>query len=261
MKKQYSLALWWWAARWFVHIWVLKYLEENDIEIKELSGTSMWAIVAAMKACSKTTDEMIEVAKSISFIKLIDPDLSFWLLKWYKVLKKLEEIFWDKKIEDLKIPLKVMATNLETWESTAFETWSLAKAVRASLSLPWVFMPYKIGEYSYVDGWVTNNLPVSVLSWEHILWVSALKEITWPIETKTKFLGIEFNKWFFDYSYRVGHRTLLFMMKQNENRSIEKAWKNVKILTPDFWELDYYSFDKIDEFVELWYKLAKEQLD
>lgn len=261
MEKKYSLALGWWAARWFVHIWVLKYLEEKDVQIDEISWTSMWAIIAAMIAVWKTSEEMVKISKSLNFLKFIDFDLSYWLLKWEKVVKKLDEIFWDVKIEDLKIKLKIVATNLETGEQTVFTKWSIVKALRASLSLPGVFIPYKIDGKSYIDWWITNNLPVSVLAWENIIWVTALKQPNWYIETKMKILWMEFSKWFFDYSYRLWHRTLLFMMKQNEIRSIENAPKWSIILNPNFWDLDYYSFDKIDEFVELWYKLAKEQLD
>ena len=58
MKKIYSLALWWWAAIWFVHIWVIKYIEENDIEVTEISWTSMWAIVASFYAIWKTSEFM-----------------------------------------------------------------------------------------------------------------------------------------------------------------------------------------------------------
>jgi predicted acylesterase/phospholipase RssA len=260
IQKKYSLALGWWASRWFAHIWVFKYLEEKNIQIEELSWTSMWAIIASLIAIWKNSSEILEIAKSINFLKLIDLDLSFWVLKWKKILKKLEDIFWTTKIEDLKIPLKIVATNIETGERKVFTKWKISEALRASLSLPWVFIPYKIWKFCYVDGWIVNNLPVDVLNWKNIIWVSALKNIKWPLIFKKDFLGFKININFFKYNYQVLHRVILFMMSQNEDKSIKSLnWKWI-IIKPKFWDLDYYDYDKIDEFVELGYKEAKIKL-
>ena len=113
MKKEYSLALWWWAARWFAHIWVIKYLEENNICINEISGTSIWAIIWWLYALWKTSKEIEEFAKSINYFKLIDLDFKLGLFKGKNVYEKLKEIFLNKKIEDLDISLKIVATNIE----------------------------------------------------------------------------------------------------------------------------------------------------
>ena len=80
VKTQYWLALWWWSALWLSHIWVIKYLEENYIIIKEVSGTSMWAIIASFYAAGKSSEYMIDFAKSINFLKFIDFDLKNWLI-------------------------------------------------------------------------------------------------------------------------------------------------------------------------------------
>ena len=261
MKKKYSIALWWWAARWFIHIWVLQYLEEHHIQIWEISWTSMWAIIGAFYAIWKTPDEIKKIAEDINYLKLIDFDLNTWVLKWKKVLKKLESFFWDKKIEDLDMKLKIVATNIETCEKHVFETWKIVDAIRASLSLPWIFTPHKVSEGSFIDGGVTNNLPIDVLSGQHIIGVSALKKITWPLRNTRKIFWFEFNKWFFNLNYQIIHRTIVTMMKQNELKSIQHVEWDFQLISPDFWELDYYSFDKIDEFIELWYTQAEKILD
>jgi predicted acylesterase/phospholipase RssA len=259
--KKYSIALGWWASRWFVHIWVLKYLEEKNIEIVELSGTSMWAIIASLIAIWKNSNEIIEIAKSINFLKLIDFDLSFWVLKWKKVLKKLEEIFWEIKIEETKIRLKIVATSIETWKKEVFTSWKLTEALRASISLPWIFIPHKYREKYFVDWWIIDNLPIDVLEWENIIWISALKNIgEQALVFKKKFLGFEINTNFFEYNYQILHRAILLMMRQNEEKSIKSTkWKRI-IIQPNFWELDYYNFDKLDKFVELGYNEAKKKL-
>jgi hypothetical protein len=128
------------------------------------------------------------------------------------------------------------------------------------LSLPWVFIPYKIWKFHYIDWWVVNNLPVDILEWKVIVWVSALKNITWPLVSKKKIFGFEINANFFEYNYQVLHRAILFMMKQNEDKSIKDLkWKWI-IIKPNFWDLDYYDYKKIDKFVNIWYKEAKKKL-
>lgn len=256
--KHYSLALWWWASRWFAHIWVLKYLEEKGIKIDELAWTSMWAIITSLTAIWKNWNEILEIFKQINYIKLLDLNLWYGGIAGKKLLKKFEEVFENIKIEDTKIPLKIIATNIETGERKIFENWKIIEALRASVSLPWIFSPHKIWEEYFVDGGVVNNLPVDVLKWENIIWVSALKNLQRKLKTKRKIAWINMNITRLEYHYEVLHKAILFMMKQNEDKSIENLdWKNAIIIRPNFWKLDYYSFDKIDEFVELGYLEAK----
>lgn len=257
MQKKYSLALWGWAARWLAHVWVLKYLEENNIEIGEISWTSMWAIIGSMYCIWKKSNEIIDFAKNINYLKLIDFDFKNWLFKWNKVYKLFEEIFWDKKIEDQNIKLIIVATDLITWKKTFFKKWKIIDALRASISLPGIFTPFEINNILYVDWWISCNLPIEALNWKNIIAVSALKKVNWPLLKTRKFLWITFNRQFFNLNYQVLHRTIVIMMKQNEIKSMETKNKNITLIEPSFWDLDYYNFNKIDDFVEIWYKEIK----
>lgn len=256
MKKSYGLALWWWSALWLSHIWVIKYLEENNIEIKEISGTSMWAIIASFYAIWKNSDFMIEFTKSINFLKFIDFDLKNGLLKWDKIYKKLEEVFWETKIEDLDIKLKIVATNIESWEKTVFEKWKIVDAVRASISLPWIFKPHKVWFGIYIDWWIICNLPVEVLDSKNVIAVSVIKDVKGKLKTKKNILWYDFNVWFFNLNYQVLQRSFLLMMKTNERISLNTSWKDVILIKPDLWNMDFLSFDKLDELVESWYNEA-----
>ena len=255
--KKYALALWWWAARWFAHIWVLKYLEEKNIEIEEISWTSMWAIIWAMIAIWMKSEEIRSFAKSINFLKLADFDFKTGLLKWEKIEKKFEEVFWDKKIEETKIPLKIIATNIESAEIKIFKTWKIIDALRASFSLPWIFIPKEIEGQSYVDWWIMMNLPIEALDWKEVLAISALKINTWKIVKDKKFLGLNLKTWFFKNNYEIIKRSVVLMMKVNEDNSLKTAWKNITFLKPDFKELDIMDFNKVDEFVEMGYECVK----
>lgn len=254
MKKQYALALGWWAARWLAHIWVYKYLEENNISVNELSGTSMWAIIAAMIAIWKTSLDMIFFAKQINYLKLGDFDLRTWLLKGLKVEKELEKLFWDRLIEKTSIPLKIVATNIENSETVVFTKWKIIDALRASISLPGIFIPKEINWKYYVDWWLMMNLPIEVLENKNIIASSALKINEWKIVKDLNFLWMSFKTWFWRNNYEILKRSIIAMMKVNEYRSLKTKWKEIIFIRPDFQKLDIIDFNKVNDFVELGYK-------
>jgi len=256
MEKRYSLALWWWAALWLMHIWVIKYFEEKEIKIKEVSWTSMWAIVAAFFAMWKSSNFMIDFARSVNYMKFLDFDLKNWLLKWEKIYKKFEEVFWDTKIEELNVKLKIVATNVENWEKVVFEKWKIIDAIRASISLPWIFRPFKLDKSYLVDGWVLNNLPIEILDWDDVIAVSVIKRVASNLKLKRNILWIDMHVWFFNLNYQIIQRSLLLLMRQNERASIKYTQKNVMVIKPDPWELECYNFNKLDELVEKGYNEA-----
>ncbi len=255
--KKISLALWGWGAKWLSHIWVLKYLEEKEIKIEEISGTSMWAVIGAMIAIWINAKEIEDFAKSISVLKLTDFDLKSGLLKWKKVEKKLREVFWDKKIEETIVPLKIVATNIEKAETKVFTSWKITDAIRASLSLPWIFVPKEIAWELYVDWWIMMNLPIEVLDWKNILAVSVLKIGTWKIIQEKEFLWVKFKTWFWKNNYEIIKRSVVLMMKVNEDNSLKTTNKNIILIKPNFWKLDLMDFGKVDEFVKVWYLAIK----
>lgn len=257
INKTYSLALWWWAARWYIHIWVLKFLEEQKIEINEISWTSMWAIIWSLIAIWKNSKEIIEIAKSINILKLVDIDFNTGLIKWNKLEQKLLEIFCDIKIEDTKIPIKIIATNLETSEVKIFKSWKIISAIRASISLPWVFVPKEIEWEFCSDWWIIMNLPIDVLDWENIIASSALKINTWKITQTNTYFWMNIKTWFWKNNYEIIKRSIILMMKVNEDNSLRTINKNILLIRPDFWKLDMFDFAKIDDFIEIWYNEAK----
>jgi len=258
--KNISLALWWGAARWYVHIWVLKYLEEKNIEIKEISWTSMWAIIGSLIAIWKNSEEIRKIAKSINILKLVDFDFSLGLLKWNKVESLLKDIFQDRKIENTEIPLKIVATNIEENKSKIFTNGYIYEAVRASLSLPGIFRPKVIDNKLYVDGWILMNLPIEALDWKEVMAVSALKVVSWPIVRQKKVFWLNLKTWFWQNNYEIIKRSVVDMMDVNEKRSLKTAWKNIVFIRPEFGSLDIIDFDKVDEFVQLGYDTCKNNL-
>lgn len=260
MTKKYSVALGGWAARGISYIWVLQYMKEQNMEIQEISGTSIWAIIAWLYGIGKTPKQMWKLVSEINYLKLVDISMKQWVFKWDKIYKKLHSIFWDILIEDLSIPIKIVATCVEDGEKKVFTTWKLIDAIRASISLPWVFKPHTIWEKSYIDGWIVNNLPIEALYWENIIAVTALKKWNEELKMKRKVLGLDFNVGFISHNFQILQRTVILMMKQNEERSIRTPEKNIALISPEYWDLEFYSFNKVDELVTVWYRAAKEKI-
>lgn len=253
---KFSLALGWWAARWLAHVWVIRYLEENNILPEEVSGTSMWSIVASLWASGNNSDEIEEICAKVSYLKLLDLDMKKWIIKWDNIKNFLKELFGNTKIENLKIPLKIVATNLKNWEKHVFTSWNIVDAIRASISIPWIIMPYSYKWEDLVDWWIVNNLPIDVLDWDNILAVSVLRDVTRELEMKMKVLWFEFNQNIFWLSYQILQKTIDIMMKQNEDRSLALD-KNIIYIHPQFVWIDYLEFNKYTEIIKIGYKEAE----
>lgn len=252
----FSLALGWWAARWLAHVWVIRYLEENNLLPEEVSGTSMWSIVAGLFAAGTTSAEMEEICAKVSYLKLLDFDLKKWIMKWDNLMRFFKELFWNTKIENLKVPLKIVATNLKNWEKHVFTSWKIIDAIRASISIPGFIMPYSYKWEDLIDWWVINNLPIDVLDWNNVLAVSVLRDVTRPIETKMKVLWFEMNQNLFGLSYQILQKTTDIMMQQNENRSLALD-KNIVYIHPKCVWIDYMEYNKFKEIIKIWYEESK----
>ena len=258
--KNFGLALWGWAARWFAHIWVIKYLEEKSLIPSEVAWTSMWAIIAACVACWFDSAKIIWIIKEVDFFKLIDFDFKKWLIKWDKIKKKFKDIFWETTFDQTKIPLKIIATDICSWKKVIFKSWSLVDALRASVSIPWVIAPYHLDDTDYIDWGIVNNLPIEVLDSEVVLAVSVLRNISRPIKESTSLFNIDFKKTFIWINYQILQKTIDIMMSQNEERSLSTKWKNIIHIHPEFEGIDYYEFHKSKEIVEIWYLEASKCL-
>lgn len=260
MNKKYWLALGGWAARWLVHLGLIKFLSEKNIEISELAGTSMGSIIAGFLAIWKNFSEIRDFSKELDYKELIDFDLRYWLMKGDKMLEKLEFFFWDSLIEDTKIPLKIIATNFNTWEIEVFTKWKIADAIRASISIPSAIKPYNINGIDYLDGWMLCNLPVNFLDSENKIASSAIKIITGKIEKNSEAFGLNIKRGFVGFNLEIFTRSILYMMNANEKYCFDLATGNKQILRYNFGELDSIDFEKIDEFIELGYTTAKNNL-
>ncbi len=163
-KKKISLVLGSGGARGYTHIGVIEELLEHGYEIKSISGSSMGALIGALYACGKL-DEFKEWVLSLDLLdvaKLVD--FSFTgtgIIQGDKVFQIFEEMIGDVMIEDLPIPFTAVATDLIKQKEVWIQKGRLIDAVRASIAIPTVFTPKKIGERYLIDGGVLNPLPIA----------------------------------------------------------------------------------------------------
>ena len=149
MKSEFSLALGGGAARGLAHIWVIQRLEELGRIPREISGTSIGAVIGAFYAAGYTSTDMKKIALDTNILKLVDLDLKNWFFKGNKIVKYLEKYLWEMEFSDLTIPLSIVATDIDTGEKVIFREGKVIDAIRSSISLPGIFRPYK-----YMGRWM-----------------------------------------------------------------------------------------------------------
>ena len=158
-----GLALGGGAARGFAHIGVIQVLEENGIKPDLVVGTSAGSLVAAFYATGKTGAQLQWLADSMDESQLTDwtvPFMSRGMLRGEALGRYVNSQLNGAKIEDMKMPLGIVATDLQTGDGILFRRGDTATAVRASSAVPSVFEPVRIGNKDYVDGGLVSPVPV-----------------------------------------------------------------------------------------------------
>jgi len=159
-KPSVGLALSGGAARGYAHLGVIQVLAEHHVSVDFVTGTSVGSVVGALLAGGYTDQQMIEIAEALKWQKLVSPTLSGMGLVTAKKLEAfVGELLGKTDFGELQIPFQAVATDIARTEEVIFSEGSVARAVRASCSVPGIFEPLVEGDTAYVDGGVTNNLP------------------------------------------------------------------------------------------------------
>ncbi len=184
LSKKTGLALGSGAARGMAHIGVLKALESGGVKVDVLSGTSFGAFIAALYAAGVTVAQMEEVARGVDWqqlAKLLDPTIpTSGLIDGRKLTRFMAEMLPARTFEELRIPLGVVATDVETGEAVVIRRGNLLEAIRASVAFPGIFTPVRFGERFLIDGGLLNPVPVDVaydLGAEVVIGVCAIPEV------------------------------------------------------------------------------------
>ncbi len=189
------------GAKGIAHIGIIKALEENNIPIDYIAGTSMGAIIGALYSMGYTTDEMLSLIKSEDFISWSTGSIDTKYLYYFREQEKSPEFIsfklgknksltnilpqslinplpmnlgflsiftqytavCDRDFNKLFVPYRAVASNIYDKKAIVYRTGDLGDAVRASMTFPLVFKPIEIDSIPMFDGGIYNNYPVDVL--------------------------------------------------------------------------------------------------
>ncbi len=260
MSTSFSLVFGGWAARGLAHIGVIERLDELGVSPSEISGTSIGAIIGAFYAAGYSGTDMRKIAINTNLLKLIDLDLRNWLLKWNKIMKYLSRYLGDIQFVDLCIPLSIVATNIDSWEKVIFREGRVIDAIRASIGIPGIFIPYKYNGMHLVDGGIIENLPIGSLLMDHpVIAISVQLDICKRVRIKKSFFFP--NGTLLSNSYETIRKMVWIMMIQNELRSIQSSKSSVILIQPGRDDIDYYDFKKMNHMIHEWYISSSKLID
>lgn len=152
------------GARGYAHIGAIEVLQEHGYHITSVAGTSMGALVGGLFAAGKL-DELKQTVLSVNkrqILSLVDVSLGLDHIATADNLSKLFDKMTDGiRIEDLPLPFCCSASDLVSGQEHVFRDGPLSEAMRASISIPGIFSPVRIGNEVLVDGSVHNTLPLN----------------------------------------------------------------------------------------------------
>jgi NTE family protein len=159
-KYRLGVALSGGGAKGFCHLGVLKAMDDAGIKPDILAGVSAGSVVAALYADGYSTDSILSMYDRLNFMEYLSVNLNeggLLSLKRFKTF--LDQTLRAKTFEELKIPLRVVVTDLDHGTSVIFDKGPLTDALVASCSVPILFDPWVINGVHYVDGGLMHNLP------------------------------------------------------------------------------------------------------
>jgi len=169
-KKTVSLVLGSGGARGLSHIGIIKWLVENNYEIKSISGCSVGALIGGIYAAGKLNEfeKWIREINKFEMFSLLDLAWkSNGLVQGDKIINTLVELLGDQLIEDLPLNFTAVAADIENEKEVWINRGSLFDAIRASISLPLFFTPVHRKGVLLIDGGVLNPVPIAPTFSDH----------------------------------------------------------------------------------------------
>jgi len=168
IMQRIGLALGSGGAKGLAHIAFLKVFDELNIKPSIISGSSMGSVIGALYASGLSAAEIEGFYSEMTLLKvtnLIDVSLSRkgLSIRGKKIMAWLRKRIKKNDFDDLEIPLKIVATDFWNKSEVVFDKGDVVDAVRASISIPGIFLPYMIGDRVYIDGGVVNPVPYDLI--------------------------------------------------------------------------------------------------
>ncbi|OAJ73241.1 esterase [Brevibacillus sp. SKDU10] len=235
------------GARGFAHIGILKVLEEHDIPVDFIAGSSMGSLVGAFYANGIRPDMMEKLAINLKrkhWLDLVVPHMG--LVAGQKIKEIIRLLTHGKNIEELQIPLAIVATDIETGERVVFTEGPVDIAVRSSIAMPGIFVPERVNGRMLVDGGVIDRVPITVTKEMGADLVLAIDVANF--DTKMKVSSI----------FDVIAQTIDVMEREILRHRMLSA---DLVIRPEVGHIGSLSFTQIDSIVELGEIAARKHID
>ncbi len=299
MIRKVGLCLGSGGAKGLAHIGVIKFLEEMNIKIDFITGSSIGALIGGAYAGGMSITEIENLALEndlTSTAKLFLPEFG---KSGFVSMSKIEEFLitkiGEKNIEDFKIPFIAVATDIISGDEIHFSKGSLIEAIRASISIPIVFQPAVIKDKILVDGGLVNPVPINVTLQMGADYVIAVNVFSPKRKQDLKQVRKSTNKISFDKPLEaiqtlkqkledliINHKWIRNFIKQKEkqdfpgmkkifNQSVQitqerlielsvELYKPNFLIEPEVSDFTIFDFYKAEEIIEIGYKSAQEIL-
>ncbi|MCK4653333.1 MAG: patatin-like phospholipase family protein [Candidatus Cloacimonetes bacterium] len=295
-KKKVGLVLGCGGAKGLSHIGVIKFLEEMEIKIDFIAGTSIGALIGGAYASGLSIKELEDIALETdltSTAKFFSPGFGkSGLVTGSKVQEFLISKLGNKNIENLKIPFVAVATDIITGQEILFNKGDLVEAIRSSISIPVVFQPVIWNNIILVDGGLVNPVPIDVarkMGADHIIAVNVLSSKNMPdikhdkkrpnkidlekpleiipaLQRKLEDLIID-HKWIRNFikhkekedlpgMKKIFNQSIKIAQEKMIKQSIELSKPDV-LIEPDVDSVNMFEFYKAKEIIEKGYKAAE----
>lgn len=266
------------AALGLAHVGVIRWLEEHRIPVDYVAGTSMGGLVASMYATGQNARQMAGFVDAIDWPEILRINTPFQDLSFRRkedrrqfptalefglrgglklpmglspghgvglVISRIAAPYAEvKSFDELPIPFRCVATDLVAGREVVFSSGSLFDALRATMSIPGVFAPLRLGEQVLVDGGLLNNIPIDVVKR-----MGAEVIIAVGLEPPASD-G-------YDNLLAIARRSLTVMVSANENRNIKSLGQADLILLPDLTGFSAGSYDHHREIADRGYREAR----
>lgn len=245
-KYELGLALSGGGAKGFAHLGALQVFDEIGLKPDVISGTSAGALAGVLYADGHSPQDILSFFQKKEFRDFAAFSIpQAGIFKSDKFFNFLEKHLKARTFEDLKIPLKVVATDIEHGTSTVFESGELIPVIVASCSYPIVFTPIEIGGIHYVDGGLFKNFPASVIR----------KDCQTLIGLNVSPLTVQ--------KYKNSLRYIIersFHYMSVANTLVDRSLCDVLIESSKLAKYPMFSFDYAQEIYTLGYKAAKRKI-
>ncbi|MGA1846561.1 patatin-like phospholipase family protein, partial [Deferribacter abyssi] len=253
-NKSIALSLGSGSAKGLAHIGVIRRLIERGYKIQAIAGSSIGAIIGSYFAFDKLKvyEEFVLSLNKAKVFSLFNINIipNKGLMDGDKICDFFLKSLGDINIEDANIPLYIIATDLESGKPVVFNKGSLIKAVRASISIPGIFTPYRINGQILVDGGVSNPLPINVL------YKKGFKKIC-AVDLNGKIKETIYDK--IPNIISTLYRSFT-IMNYNQTKYILSKYKPNILLTPPLDHIGMFDYHLAEEIISIGYDFASKTI-